>query len=198
LPYGHTGNDPRNRRVALGPPRRNGNRKRKSIPKKLFENATSYDTLPPEIKANFARLKEINPELDYSSTALVLAFLLVETFDSFSLLGGKLYGRTPLVPRLSPRKTWEGLATGVAAVAVALLSLVAWLGIPLVPMLLAGTIVIIAAVAGDLLGSRAKRQAGVKDYPAVMSVQGCLLDIADAWLVAGPCLAGLAILVGLV
>lgn len=127
---------------------------------------------------------------------LVLAFFLVEMFDSFSLLGGKLYGRTPLVPRLSPRKTWEGLATGVAAVLIAILTLVAWLGLPLLPMLLAGLVVVLSAIAGDLLGSHAKRRAGVKDYPPVMTVQGGLLDIADAWLVAGPCLAGLAVLSG--
>lgn len=127
---------------------------------------------------------------------LVLAFFLVELFDSFSLLGGKLYGRTPLVPRLSPRKTWEGLATGVGAVLAALVGLVLWLGLPLLPMLGAGVAVIVAAVAGDLLGSVAKRRAGVKDYPAVMTVQGGLLDIADAWLVAGPCLAGLFTLLG--
>ncbi len=125
---------------------------------------------------------------------LVLAFFLVEIFDSFSLLGGKLYGRTPLVPRLSPRKTWEGLATGLAAVMLSLLCLTAWFGLPLQPMLLAGLVVVIAAIGGDFLGSHAKRQAGVKDYPAVLTVQGGLLDIADAWLVAGPCLAGLAML----
>lgn len=127
---------------------------------------------------------------------LVLAFFLVEVFDSFSLLGGKLYGRTPLVPRLSPRKTWEGLATGAGATLIAQLALTAWIGFPLVPMLAAGLIVIVAAIAGDLLGSLAKRRAGVKDYPAVMAVQGGLLDITDAWLVAGPCLAGLALLSG--
>ena len=127
---------------------------------------------------------------------LVLAFFLVEMFDSFSLLGGKLYGRTPLVPRLSPRKTWEGLATGAGATLLAILALVAWLGLPLLPMLIAGLVVILSAIAGDLLGSLAKRRAGVKDYPAVMTVQGGLLDITDAWLVAGPCLAGLAVLLG--
>jgi phosphatidate cytidylyltransferase len=127
---------------------------------------------------------------------LVLAFFLVEMFDSFSLLGGKLYGRTPLVPRLSPRKTWEGLATGAGATLLAILALVAWLGLPLLPMLIAGLVVVISAIAGDLLGSLAKRRAGVKDYPAVMTVQGGLLDITDAWLVAGPCLAGLAVLQG--
>ena len=127
---------------------------------------------------------------------LVLAFFLVEMFDSFSLLGGKLYGRTPLVPRLSPRKTWEGLGTGMGATLIATLSLVAWLGLPLLPMLTAGLVVILSAIAGDLLGSLAKRRAGVKDYPAVMTVQGGLLDITDAWLVAGPCLAGLAVILG--
>lgn len=127
---------------------------------------------------------------------LVLAFFLVEMFDSFSLLGGKLYGRTLLVPRLSPRKTREGLATGVAAVLIAILALVAWLGLPPLPMLLAGLVVVLSAIAGDLLGSLAKRHAGVKDYPPVMTVQGGLLDIADAWLVAGPSLAGIAVLSG--
>jgi phosphatidate cytidylyltransferase len=127
---------------------------------------------------------------------LVLAFFLVEMFDSFSLLGGKLYGRTPLVPRLSPRKTWEGLATGAGATLLAILALVAWLGLPLLPMLIAGLVVVLSAIAGDLLGSLSKRRAGVKDYPAVMTVQGGLLDITDAWLVAGPCLAGMAVLLG--
>ena len=126
---------------------------------------------------------------------LVLAFFLVEMFDSFSLLGGKLYGCTPLVPRLSPRKTWEGLGTGIAAVLLTILVLTAWLGLPLAQMLGAGAVVVAAAIAGDLLGSRAKRRAGVKDYPPVMNVQGGLLDIADAWLVAGPCLAGAALII---
>ena len=66
----------------------------------------------------------------------------------------------------------------------------------MLPMLTAGVMVVACAIAGDLLGSLAKRLAGVKDYPAVMAVQGGLLDITDAWLVAGPCLAGLAVLLG--
>jgi len=53
-----------------------------------------------------------------------------------------------------------------------------------------------SAIAGDLLGSLPKRQAGTKDYPKVLSVQGGLLDIVDAWLVAGPCLALFAFLTG--
>ena len=125
---------------------------------------------------------------------LVLAFFLVEIFDSFSLLGGKLYGRTPLVPRLSPRKTWEGLATGAGALTFTIMMLAAWLDLAIQPVLTIGAVVVLTALAGDLLGSQPKRRAGVKDYPAVMAVQGGLLDITDAWLVAGPCIAGLACL----
>ncbi|WP_421693099.1 phosphatidate cytidylyltransferase [Aestuariivirga sp.] len=127
---------------------------------------------------------------------LLLAFLLVEIFDSFSLLGGRLYGRTPLAPRLSPRKTWEGFATGAAALFGTVLALVFGLDLGLGAMLLSGLVIFVAAPAGDLLGSLPKRRAGIKDYPPVMTVQGGLLDIADSWLVAGPCLAGLAFLLG--
>ena len=128
---------------------------------------------------------------------LLLAFLLVEIFDSFSLLGGRLYGRTPLVPRLSPRKTWEGFATGTAALFVTVLALIWALALPAGAMALTALVILIVAPAGDLLGSLAKRRAGVKDYPPVMKVQGGLLDIVDSWLLAGPCLAGLAALLGL-
>ena len=125
---------------------------------------------------------------------LLLAFLLVEVFDSFSLLGGRLYGRTPMVPRLSPNKTWEGFIAGVLALIATILALVIAFELPIWPMLLGGTVVIAAAVTGDLLGSLQKRRAGVKDYPAVLKVQGGLLDIMDSWIVAGPCLALVALL----
>lgn len=122
---------------------------------------------------------------------LVLSLLLVEVFDSFSLLGGRLYGRTPLIPRLSPKKTWEGLATGAAALFTASMVIASTLGISKFEMLVAAIVILLSALAGDLLGSRAKRRAGVKDYPPVMAVQGGLLDIADSWIVAAPCLAAL-------
>ena len=125
---------------------------------------------------------------------LLLAFLLVEVFDSFSLLGGRLHGRTPMVPRLSPNKTWEGFIAGVLALFATIIALVIAFELPIWPMLLGGTVVIAAAVAGDLLGSLQKRRAGVKDYPAVLKVQGGLLDIMDSWIVAGPCVALVALL----
>lgn len=117
---------------------------------------------------------------------MVLAFLYVELFDSFSLLGGKLFGRTPLVPRLSPRKTWEGLATGCFALALSSWAIAAYLGLDVAGLMLLAGVAAIAALAGDLTASAIKRKAGVKDYPAVLPVQGGLLDIVDSWIVAAP------------
>jgi len=116
----------------------------------------------------------------------VLSLLLVEIFDSFSLLGGRLIGKRPLVPRLSPRKTWEGLAVGLLAVGLSAFAVAAVLDLKwLVAAAVAGAATA-GAIAGDLMASAAKRRAGVKDYPAILPIQGGLLDIMDAWIVAGP------------
>lgn len=119
-----------------------------------------------------------------------LAFILVEVFDSFSLLGGKLFGRRPLIPRVSANKTVEGLLTGVAA----LLVVASGLGLVMNAVSLLHSVLMafgagLAAFAGDYLASVPKRAAGVKDYPVLMKQQGGLLDIMDAWLLAGPVVA---------
>lgn len=125
----------------------------------------------------------------------VLSLLIVEIFDSFAVLGGRLFGRHLMVPRLSPRKTWEGFAVGLAA------AMLAGAGLSLVLDLPATTIIAIAAastvgaVVGDLTASAAKRHAGVKDYPPVLKIQGGLLDIYDAWIVAAPAAVAVTLLI---
>lgn len=121
---------------------------------------------------------------------LLLAFLLVETMDSAAVLGGRLFGRHPAFPRLSPRKTVEGLAAGALGVAIAALVLgVGVLGWPATRIVVVAIAVAAATVAGDLVASWVKRRAGVKDYPAIHPVQGGVLDVVDAWIVATPVLA---------
>ncbi|MBA5778740.1 phosphatidate cytidylyltransferase [Stappia sp. F7233] len=128
---------------------------------------------------------------------LLLAFLLVETYDSYALLGGKVWGRSKAFPNLSPNKTIEGLAFGAGA--LALTTVIAGyllLGMPPLKALMVAAVVAVFSVAGDLAASRLKRAAGVKDYPAVLPRQGGLFDIVDAWLMTGPALAVLALLGG--
>jgi phosphatidate cytidylyltransferase len=129
-----------------------------------------------------------------TQSALLLAFILTEVFDSFALLGGRLFGRHKIFPRLSPNKTIEGLLSGLAALVVFALVLTTVIA-PGRALAGAGATAV-AAIVGDLLGSAPKRAAAVKDYPTVMREQGGLLDILDAWLVSGPVLAGLSLLIG--
>jgi len=126
---------------------------------------------------------------------LLVAFLLVETFDSYASLGGKLFGRTRAFPVLSPNKTVEGLLIGAAM----LMLTAAVVGAILagLPVLASGAVALFVGaltLIGDLTGSRLKRRSGVKDFPPVMPHQGGLLDIADAWIVAG---AGLVAVISL-
>ena len=120
---------------------------------------------------------------------LLLAFLLVETMDSAAVLGGRLFGRHKAFPRLSPRKTVEGLVAGAVAVAgaTAILGL-AVMGWSFGRIVIVAVTAAVATVAGDLTASWIKRRAGVKDYPPIHAVQGGVLDIVDAWIVTAPAL----------
>ncbi|MFT3671389.1 phosphatidate cytidylyltransferase [Aestuariivirga sp.] len=121
-----------------------------------------------------------------TGTVFILSLLIVEVFDSFALLGGKLFGRHLMVPKLSPKKTWEGFGVGLAAALLAGAALSMMTILPAPTVMAIALVSTIAAVAGDLLASAAKRRAGVKDYPALLRSQGGLLDIYDAWIVAAP------------
>lgn len=116
---------------------------------------------------------------------MLMAFLLVEIFDCFALLGGRLFGEIRLIPTISPSKTVEGLLMGVLLTLLAASGLSVWFGLESMGWVIACLAVPPLAFLGDLLGSVIKRKAGVKDYPAILP-QGGLLDILDAWLVTAP------------
>lgn len=125
---------------------------------------------------------------------LVLAsYILVETFDSYALLGGKALGKTQAFPALSPRKTIEGLAIGALMLLLTVFIITLFFR-PENLMIAAFLTVITAllALTGDLAASRLKRAGGVKDFPVLLKRQGGMLDMIDAWIVAG---AGLALIV---
>lgn len=128
---------------------------------------------------------------------LLAGFILVETFDSYALLGGKLIGGVKAFPHLSPNKTIGGLATGAvmlmltAAVAGALLG-----GVPILTSAALALFAGVLSIVGDLTASRLKRKSGVKDYPTVLPHQGGLLDITDAWIATGAGLICLAAFFG--
>jgi phosphatidate cytidylyltransferase len=113
----------------------------------------------------------------------LLIDVLIATFlgDTAAYFGGRLYGRTPLAPLISPNKTLEGLVAGVvggtAAFWVAGLYQ-DWLTGP--HALLMGGLVALAAPVGDLFESMIKRDLEVKDTGALFGAHGGVLDRLDA------------------
>lgn len=142
-----------------------------------------FPTLPLIAFAAVAALGE-------GRSLVFIAFLLVETMDSFAVLGGRLFGRHKVFPRLSPRKTVEGLASGASALAiVAILLGIGVMDWSVGHIAVVAVVAAAATVAGDLTASWVKRRGAVKDYPIIHPVQGGVLDIVDAWIVTAPCLA---------
>ena len=114
----------------------------------------------------------------------ILIDVMVGTFvgDTAAYLGGRLFGRHPLAPTISPKKTIEGLGCGalatVVSVVVAGLYQQTWL--PHSTALLLGIAIAILAPVGDLFESLIKRDVGIKDAGSMFGAHGGALDRLDA------------------
>jgi phosphatidate cytidylyltransferase len=110
--------------------------------------------------------------------------------DTGAYYVGSAIGRHPLAPRVSPKKTWEGVAGGVLGSVVGALVAHLWFftALSLTAALVAALLIAAAAVLGDLAESVVKRAAGAKDASNLLPGHGGLLDRADSLLFSGPVL----------
>ena len=119
----------------------------------------------------------------------LLALLLVWGSDIGAFFVGSAIGRHPLSPRLSPKKTWEGLISGIlTAGLLGLLLIPPWQQRSLLFGLGVGLAAGILSSAGDLGESAIKRWANAKDSGRFMPGHGGLLDRVDSLLFALPAL----------
>jgi phosphatidate cytidylyltransferase len=128
--------------------------------------------------------------LPYGRRLVLMLVAVVAAADTGAYFTGHLAGRHRMTPALSPGKTWEGLAGGLAA-AVAAGVLFAWLFLPdtgAAAGAALGLAMAVLSVAGDLLESLLKRVHGVKDSGGLLPGHGGLLDRLDGILLAGPAL----------
>ena len=130
-------------------------------------------------------LVSIQERLGWQGTLLLLVTIIVS--DSAQYYAGRAFGRHPLAPTISPKKTIEGavggLVLGTAFMAIAgprifPTLLLPWIGV--------GAIVVVLGILGDLFESRLKRVAGLKDSSALIPGHGGILDRIDALLFAIP------------
>lgn len=141
------------------------------------------------LAGTIAALRMIPPEAD-GAWRVTLLLAIAMTSDTFAYFAGSAFGRHKLAPRVSPGKTVEGLAAGLAGGIVAAL-VVRHLGLPEVPAPAAvalGIVVSAFGVTGDLVESLMKRWSGVKDSGRLFPGHGGMLDRLDSLLFGAPVL----------
>jgi phosphatidate cytidylyltransferase len=152
-----------------------------SLPLALFVNL-------PELMPDVQRLAVVGGWSEWVLPAFVIGCMWIN--DTMAYIVGSLIGKTPF-SKISPKKTWEGTLGGIilcAAVAGYLMYMLTdrvfdfglgiWIAI--------AAVAAIAGTAGDLLESKLKRLAMVKDSGQIMPGHGGFLDRFDSLLVAAP------------
>jgi phosphatidate cytidylyltransferase len=128
------------------------------------------------------------------STHWVLFTLaLVWAADTGAFFAGRWLGRVPLAPRVSPKKTWEGVIGGVITSGLVAWIGVTWLGqylavVDVWPFVITCVAVAALSIVGDLTESMLKRAVGLKDSGSVFPGHGGMLDRIDSVTAAAPAL----------
>ena len=121
---------------------------------------------------------------EYGAWWLLLGILTVYAADSVAFFVGRRIGRHRMAPGVSPGKTWEGTAGGLAGAVIAAVALGVLfpLRLDIWQLALIGVIVGVAAPVGDLLESKIKRMADAKDSGSLLPGHGGMLDRLDSLL----------------
>jgi phosphatidate cytidylyltransferase len=118
---------------------------------------------------------------------ILILFIIVWTGDTAAYYGGRLLGRHPLAPKISPKKTIEGSISGlIGSVVLGTAAAVWFVGEPWLNFALVAGITGIAGQIGDLAESALKRSAGVKDSSSILPGHGGILDRLDSLFFAVP------------
>lgn len=126
--------------------------------------------------------------LDQGREWVFFALIVVFATDTSAYLVGRAVGKTPLAPRISPGKTLEGAAAGLLGAMTASGTAILMLGLEVImwQALVLGALVGVFAQVGDLVESRMKRRAGVKDSGWLIPGHGGILDRMDSIVFAMP------------
>jgi phosphatidate cytidylyltransferase len=146
--------------------------------------ASAFAALYVPFLAGFAALL-LRP--DDGADRVVVFIVLVVLSDVGGYAAGVLFGKHPMAPTVSPKKSWEGFGgsalfcgAGGAVAVPALLDGVAWQGA------LIGLAVMVTATLGDLGESMIKRDLGIKDMGRLLPGHGGIMDRLDSLLPAAP------------
>lgn len=118
----------------------------------------------------------------------IITFILVTIgSDIGGYVAGVLFGKHPMAPTVSPKKSWEGFAgSWLSCVVIGVLTVTLILHAPFWVGILLGSLVVVAATVGDLCESMIKRDLGIKDMSNLIPGHGGLMDRLDSLVLAAP------------
>lgn len=132
----------------------------------------------------------ISAHIDDTTGTYAIFFIVAVIFlsDTGAYFIGKAYGKRRVAPTISPKKSWEGVAGGIGAslMTACIMWLIAPQKFPLLHAIILSVLLSFAGLAGDLVESRIKRDADVKDSGTIFPGHGGVMDRIDALLFGLP------------
>ena len=129
------------------------------------------------------------PNALFDPSLILLVFILTWTFDTFAYLFGVRFGKTKIMPSVSPKKSWEGFAGGlVFTILAGYISSYYILEFNIQLAFGISLFLPFTATLGDFIESHYKREAGVKESGNFIPGHGGMLDRMDAFLITIPVL----------
>lgn len=137
------------------------------------------------------RATNIGTSFNEGAYLVIAVMALVWAADSGAYFTGRMVGKTPMMPEVSPKKTREGLLGGIVTALVVLYIAMHYnfysiYGVDQLAILCAGFAAIVLSVYGDLMESMLKRLTGIKDSGKIFPGHGGMLDRIDSQLAAVP------------
>ena len=137
----------------------------------------------------FGKIESDNLKSVFDPSVILLMFILTWTFDTFAYLFGVRFGKTKIMPSVSPKKSWEGFAGGfVFTVLASFITTHYFLEVDNSIALAMSLLLPFTATLGDFTESYFKRKAGAKDSGNFIPGHGGMLDRMDAFMITIPVL----------
>ncbi|GIV42021.1 MAG: phosphatidate cytidylyltransferase [Vicingaceae bacterium] len=136
------------------------------------------------ISALFALGFAFNPS-QYNPALILSVLVLIWANDTFAYFTGMIFGKHKLAETISPKKTWEGLFGGLIFTVIISLVIHHFYHSLIEPVSL-GIVIVISGTLGDLIESKWKREAGVKDSGTIMPGHGGIFDRIDSIVLVAP------------
>src|ERR1700734_948474 len=134
----------------------------------------------------FSYLVRLNDIAPAGRQLVLFTLCIIWAGDMLAYFVGRGFGRVPMAPALSPKKTWEGALGNILGSLLVAVLFARWMQIDVVILMVIAGLANIAGQMGDLIESAYKRGASVKDSGSLLPGHGGVLDRVDSLILAAP------------